>query len=246
MKVARSISTMERTNKTNSYHIVLFLCFFILIFQLFGQSEKEVLPSSMQKYRMNVSEVFHNDITGLQKVTDELYYQIEIAERSRKKIIPVTGYENARNAYHASFTISIEDICRKTSSYQLIFLNNANDSCFDIGVRCYTDIQGYLGTEDYAKSLQGKCLSSCGEIQIRNDSIITFLYEIPVNVHVAKLNKVRCRYVMSPIATDMDDCGVFVLTVPKNEESIFAFYNTPNYICLIRFSPSSFVPTEQQ
>lgn len=236
---------MGSTNNTKLYHIVLLSCFFILTFQLFGQSGNAVLPLPTQKYRMNVPVVFHDEIKGIQKVTDELYYQIEIAERSRKKIIPITGYENVRNAYHASFAISIEDICCKTSSYQLIFLNNANDSSFEIGVRCYTDIQRYLGTEEYAKSLQGKCLSSCGEIQIGNDSIITFLYEIPVNVRVAKLNKVRSRYVMSPIATDMDDCGFFILTVPKNEESIFAFYNNSNYICLIRFSSSSFVSTVQ-
>lgn len=182
-----------------------------------------------------MSAIFNDDKNRLQKVTDDLYCRIEIAEKRRKKIVPVIGYENAHNAHLSSFAISIEDFCRGTSSNQFVFLNNANDSCIEIGVRCFTDVQVFLDAEGKAKTLQEQCLSPCGKVQIRDDTIMTMIYTIPKGVCVAKLRKNGHRYYMTPLSLAMDECGTFILCVKKNKDSLYAFYNTPNYVCLIRF-----------
>ena len=226
---------MAFINKT--FIVYLVFAFLFCIDPSFGQNEMRNANLPMQKYRLNVSAVFPNDTNTFRRVTDNLYYQIEIANKSRHRILPIVGYENASHAHFSSFAISIMDLCPLEGLFQYVYLNDSDDSWLEVGVRCYKDCTTQIVDVEKEKSIPGHCLSICEGYRIGNDSVLTTVYVIPQDVNVAKLSKSGCSYFMLPLTSEMDECGAFILSVPKNKESLYAFYNTQDYVCLIRFVP---------
>ena len=225
---------MEFIDKNVTVYLVF--AFLFWVYPAFGQNEMRNTNFPMQKYRLNASAVFPDDTNRFQRVTDDLYCQIVIVKRSRQRILPIVGYENISHAYFSSFAISITDFCPLTGSVQYVYVNDSTDSCLEVGVRCYSDCPTIIVDEN-TTSIPEQCLSVCEGYRIGNDSVLTTIYEIPQVVNVAKLSKSGHRYSMSSLTLTMDECGVFILCVAKNKESLYAFYGNTNDVCLIRFSP---------
>ena len=228
---------MESINKTVIVYLVFVLPILFWIYPSFGQNEMRNANLPLQKYRLNVSAVCPNDTNRFWRVTDDLYCQIEIAKKRRHRILPIVGYENASHAHFSTFTISVTDLCPLEGLFQYVYLNDSDDSCLEVGVRCYKDCTTQIVNAEKETSTPGHCLSICEGRRIGNDSVLTTVYVIPQDVNVATLRKSGCRYFMSPLTSAMDECGAFILSVPKNKESLYAFYNTQDYVCLIRFFP---------
>lgn len=228
---------MESINKTVIVYLVFVLPILFWIYPSFGQNEMRNANLPLQKYRLNVSAVCPNDTNRFRRVTDDLYCQIEIAKKRRHRILPIVGYENASHAHFSSFTISVTDLCPLEGLFQYVYLNDSDDSCLEVGVRCYKDCTTQIVNAEKETSIPGHCLSICEGYRIGNDSVLTTVYVIPQDVNVAKLRKSGCGYFMLPLTSEMDECGAFILSVPRNKESLYAFYNTPDYVCLIRFFP---------
>ena len=224
---------MGYTDKDIFSIIIMSLFFGVCGLSLFGQNERELLLLTAQKYRSNESVLFSDDTNSFIKVNDELFCQTEIVERNQFEISRIQGYERQRSAHQKSFTLTVLDFCRETGFNQHIFMNATSDSSIELGVRCYSGCRTYLGKAEVAESLQGQCLTTCIGYRIGKDSLLTTIYTVPKDVQVAKLYKLGHRCFLLPIDLEMDECGIFILRIPANKESIYAFYNTPNYICLI-------------
>ena len=217
--------------------IMLSFVFGVGYFPLFGQNERDLSRMDAQKYRIKGPSLFDEDTNSFIKVSDALLCQEEMAEINQHTIACIQGYENQRNAYRASFALTLWDWCRETGQSQHVFMNEIGDSTIEIGVRCYSDSRTFLGKEVTANSLHGECLTTCSGEKIGKDSILTMIYTFPQDIHVARLYQFGHRCYLLPLDVEMDECGIYILRIPTNEEGVYTFYNTPNYVCLIRFFP---------
>lgn len=215
--------------------IMLSFVFGVGSFPLLGQNERDLSRMDAQKYRIKESSLFYEDTNSFIKVSDALFCQKEIAEINQHTIARVQGYENQRNAYQASFALTLWDWCRETGLNQHVFMNEIGDSTMEIGVRCYSDSRTFLGKEEVENSLHGECLTRCSGEKVGKDSILTMIYTFPQDIHAARLYQYGHRCYLLPLDVEMNECGIFILRIPTNEESVYTFYNTPNYVCLIRF-----------
>ena len=231
----------EHTNDMKNSRAIFFIILLLAQYSAYCQKDKDKQRYETLKYRFVEPKLFLHDTVRFRKITGNVYYTIEYATMSRKKIVAVQGYENERNAFFSSFGIALTDFCRKTSQYQFIYLERSNDSSINLGIRCLSDYRTLLYNIDNLSSLGNQCLSTCEWVSVSNDSILTTVYQVPRNVCVSKMNRTGTYYSFERLPNEMDDCGIVVINIPTNEESIYAFSNNSTHLCILRVVPEVFL-----
>ena len=230
---------MERTSK--NVYIRVCLCLFLLCISalLFGQNlNKDTIA---QKYiSSKCKTLFSNPPRARSYLTDDLSYEICVAQKTHHKLLRVNSAEESRNAFLSSFAISLSDQSREQTCPEYIYLNQSDKEVVKVGVRCFTAASHFvLVNVNEMVSSTNRCFSFAKGSQISVDTILTEEFVAPKGVIVAKVEKVRNRYVFMPLSYGIDECGIIILTVPNSAESIFAFYNSSKYLRLIRFIPNN-------
>lgn len=230
---------MERTSK--NVYIRVCLCLFLLCISalLFGQNlNKDTIA---QKYiSSKCKTLFSNPPRARSYLTDDLSYEICVAQKTHHKLLRVNSAEESRNAFLSSFAISLSDQSREQTCPEYIYLNQSDKEVVKVGVRCFTAASHFvLVNVNEMVSSTNRCFSFAKGSQISVDTILTEEFVAPKGVIVAKVEKVRNRYVFMPLSYGIDECGIIILTVPNSAESIFAFYDSSKYLRLIRFIPNN-------
>lgn len=231
----------EHTNDMKNFRAIFFIILLLAQYSAYCQKDMDKQRYETLKYRFVEPKSFLHDTVRFRKITENVYYTIEYATMSRKKIVAVQGYENERNAFFSSFGISLTDFCRKTNQYQFIYLERSNDSSINVGIRCLSDFRTLLYNIDNLSSLENQCFSTCEWVSLSKDSFLTIVYQAPRNVSVTKMNKTGTYYSFERLPNEMDDCGIVVINIPTNEESIYAFSNNSTHLCILRVVPEVFL-----
>jgi hypothetical protein len=227
----------EHTNDMNNSRAIFFIFLLLAQYPAYCQKDMGKQRYGNLKYRFVEPKLTLHDTIRFRKITENVYYTIEYATISRKKIVAVKGCENERNAFFSSFGIALTDFCRKTNQYQFIYLERSNDSSINVGIRCLSDYRTLLDNIDNLSSLENQCFSTCECVSLSSDSILTTVYQAPRNVSVSKINRTGAYYSFEKLPNEMDECGIVVINIPTNEESLYAFSNKSTHLCILRVVP---------
>lgn len=230
---------MGRTSEI--VYIRLFLCLFLLCINIlmFGQnSNKDTITQKHISLKCKTP-FSHPSLTRIY-LTDDISYEICVAQKKHHKLLRVNSAEDSRNAFLSSFAISLSDQSREQTCPEYIYLDQSDEAIVKVGVRCYTAASHFVlvNVHEMVPS-SDRCFSFAKGSQVSADTILTEEFVVPKGVIVAKVEKVRNRYVFMPLSYGIDECGIIILTVPNSAESIFAFYDSSKYLRLIRFIPNN-------
>lgn len=210
---------------------MLSICNFVL-----GQNlnKDSIVPKHI---RSKHNTLFSNDTLVINHLTDNLSYEICIVRKKHDKLLRLNSYEEARNAFMSSFAISLSDFSRDLQCYQNILVEQNDDESVKVGVRCFTDPHWVLVNVNELETSSGRCFSVTKGTPVNADTILIEEFVVPEGVVVSNVERVRNRYVFAPLSYGIDECGIIILTIPNDKESIFAFYDSSKYIQLLRFVP---------
>ena len=85
---------------------IFFIILLLAQYSAYCQKDMDKQRHETPKYRFVEPKLFLYDTVRFRKITENVYYTIEHATMSRKKIVAVQGYENEQMAFFSSMLFS--------------------------------------------------------------------------------------------------------------------------------------------
>lgn len=120
------------------------------------------------------------------------------------------------------------------------FIQQCKEDSVILETRCaYYPLPGY-GMDYSGKDIHDSVYGYCNSRHIRmkdadDTTTLTAMYKVVRDVNVVRLKLKKEHLILDSFLGVTDECGLFFLEIPLNEEVFFGFFKSPDFIIWIRF-----------